>query len=82
MRRHSNALDVRSFKGEDHDTDHYLVVGKVREKLAVIKQTTHRFYMKGFNLKKLNEIQGKEQYRVETSNRFATLENLRRWGRY
>jgi hypothetical protein len=29
-----------------------------------------------FNLKKLNEVEGKEQYRVETWNRFAALENL------
>jgi hypothetical protein len=32
--------------------------------------------MERFNLKKLNEIEGKEQYLVEISNRFATLENL------
>jgi hypothetical protein len=32
--------------------------------------------MERFNLKKLSEVQGKEQYRVEISNRFATLENL------
>jgi hypothetical protein len=31
--------------------------------------------MEKFNLKKLNEVEGKEQYRVEISNRFATLEN-------
>jgi hypothetical protein len=29
-----------------------------------------------FNLKKCNEVEGKEQYRVEISNRFAALENL------
>jgi hypothetical protein len=32
--------------------------------------------MEKFNLKKLNDKEGKEQYRVEISNRFATLENL------
>jgi hypothetical protein len=32
--------------------------------------------MKRFSLKKLNEIDGKEQHRVEISNRFAALENL------
>jgi hypothetical protein len=32
--------------------------------------------MQRFNLKKLNEVEGKEQYRVENSNRFAALENL------
>jgi hypothetical protein len=29
-----------------------------------------------FNLKKLNEVEGKEQYRVEVANRFAALEDL------
>jgi hypothetical protein len=28
--RHSNILDVRSFRAVDHDTDHYLMVAKVR----------------------------------------------------
>jgi hypothetical protein len=32
--------------------------------------------MERFNLKKLNVLEGKEQYRVEISNRFAALENL------
>jgi hypothetical protein len=32
--------------------------------------------MEGFNLKKLNKVEGKEQYLVEISNRFAALENL------
>jgi hypothetical protein len=32
--------------------------------------------MERFNLKKLDEVQGKEKYRVEVSNRFAALEDL------
>jgi hypothetical protein len=55
---------------------HYLVVAKGRERLAVNKQRTHRFHMERFNLKKLNEVKGKEQFHVEVSNRFATLEDL------
>jgi hypothetical protein len=60
----------------DCDTDHYLVVAKVREGLAVSKQTTHRVHMERFNLKKLNEVEGKKQCLIEISNRFAALENL------
>jgi hypothetical protein len=32
--------------------------------------------MERFNLKKLNEVDGTGQYRVEVSNRFAALEHL------
>jgi hypothetical protein len=33
--------------------------------------------MERFNLKKLTEADGKEQYCVEISNRFTALENLK-----
>jgi endonuclease/exonuclease/phosphatase family metal-dependent hydrolase len=36
--RYSNVLDVRSFRAADCDSDHYPVVAKVRERLAVNKQ--------------------------------------------
>jgi hypothetical protein len=58
-RRHSSILDVRSFRAADCDTDHYLVVAEVRERLAVSKQTTHRVHMERFYLKKLSEVEGK-----------------------
>jgi hypothetical protein len=32
--------------------------------------------MERFNLKKLNEVEGKEQYHVEISDRFSALENV------
>jgi hypothetical protein len=52
------------------------VVAKVRGRLAVNKKISHRFNMGRFNLKKLNEEEGKEQYRVEVSHRSAALEDL------
>jgi hypothetical protein len=85
--RHSSILDVRSFRAGDCDTDHNLMVAEVKEGLALSEQTTQRVYMERFMFKKLNEVEGKEQYRVEISNRFAALENLgtevdvnRAWG--
>jgi hypothetical protein len=49
-------LEVQSFKGADGDTDHYLVAAKIRKRLAVSKQTPHRFLGKKVNLKKLNYV--------------------------
>jgi hypothetical protein len=51
-------------------------VANVGERMAVSEHTTHRVHKERFNLKKLNEVEGKDQYRVEISNRFAVLENL------
>jgi hypothetical protein len=75
-RRHSSVLDIRSFRAADSDTDHYLVVAKIGERIAVNKQGSHKFHMERFNLKKLNDVEGQEKYRVEVSNRFAALEDL------
>jgi hypothetical protein len=74
-RRHSNILDIRSYREADFDTDHYLVVAKIRERLAVNKQRSQRFHTERFALKTLNEVQGKEKYLVEVSNRFAGMED-------
>jgi hypothetical protein len=55
---------------------HYFLAVVFNTRLAVRKQTTCRVHMERYNLKKLREVEGKEQYRVEISNRFAALENL------
>jgi hypothetical protein len=34
-RQHSNILDVCSFRFADYDTDHYLVVAKLRDRISV-----------------------------------------------
>jgi hypothetical protein len=54
-RRHSSILDVRAFRGADCDSDHYLVVAKVRERLAVSKRMGKKMDVERFNLKQLNE---------------------------
>jgi hypothetical protein len=74
--RHSNVPDVQLFRAADCDTDHYLMMANLRERLAVNKQRSQRLRMERFNLKKLNEVEGKDQFRVEVSNRFAALEDL------
>ncbi len=41
-RRQSSILDLRSFMGADGDTDHYLLVAKFRERLAVNKEVAKK----------------------------------------
>jgi hypothetical protein len=75
-RMHSRVLDVRSFRAADCNTDEYLVAVKIGERLGVNKYVSHKFHVERFNLKKLNEVGGKEKYHVEVSDRFAALEDL------
>jgi len=75
-RLHSCILDVRGFRGADCDTGHYLVVSKVREKLAVSKHATQTLDGERFNVRKLNELEIRKEYQTEITKRFAVLEKL------
>jgi hypothetical protein len=76
-RKHSSILDVLSSRRADCDTDHYLVVPRVRERLAVSKRVAQKVDMERLNLKKLNEGKVTEEYQVTIKNKFPALENLR-----
>jgi hypothetical protein len=75
-RRHSSILDVWFFRGADYDTEHYLVVAKVGERLAVSKRAAQKIDTERFDVKMLNEGEVKEQYQVTIRNKFAALEIL------
>jgi len=44
------------------DTDHYLVVAEVRERLAVSKQAAQKFDRERLNLRKLNKLEVRKEY--------------------
>ena len=70
----SSILDVHSFRGTDCDTDHYLVIAQVWERLAVSKQAEQKFDVEKFNLKKLSVLELRKP-QIQISIRFA-LKNL------
>jgi hypothetical protein len=49
-------------RGTDCDTDHHVVVAKVRERLAVSKQAAQRFDVDRFNHRMLSEKEVRKQY--------------------
>jgi len=52
------------------------VVAKVREILAVSKQAAQKFDVERCHLKGLSELEIREQYKINISNRFTALETL------
>ena len=67
-------LEVLSFRGADLDTDHYLVVAKVRKRLTVSRKAAQKSDREKFNLRKQNELEVRKQYQSENSNIFSALE--------
>jgi hypothetical protein len=58
------------------DTDHYLRVAKLRERILVSKRARQNSDLERFDLKKLDDIEVKEKYQVEIVNRFGALGSL------
>nr|XP_032527792.1 craniofacial development protein 2-like [Danaus plexippus plexippus] len=71
----SSLLDVRNRRGADIDSDHHLLVAKVRLKVAVARPTnTTTKVGKRFEINKLQDPVVGEAFRVSLRNRFSALE--------
>ncbi|KAJ4446564.1 hypothetical protein ANN_13261 [Periplaneta americana] len=68
-------LDKCAQWGADCNSDHYLVIGELRERLSVAKRVEQQVNITKFNILKLKDEEAKQNYQVEISNRFATLES-------
>jgi hypothetical protein len=64
-RWHSSILNVIYCRRANCETNNYLVVAKFRERLAVSIQAAQKFDVRRFNLRKLNEMDVRQQYQIE-----------------
>ena len=61
-RRHgSNLLDIRSYRGANIDSDHHLVVSRIRARISNARKTQNT-YIKRFNCNKLKNPEIKTTY--------------------
>jgi len=60
-RWHHSLLNVRSFRGADCNTDHYMVFARVRVRPAVRKPATQKFDVETLNARKLRELEVRKQ---------------------
>jgi hypothetical protein len=51
-------------------------VAKLRERISVSKRARQKYDLERFDLRKLDDVEVKEKYQVEISNRYAGLESL------
>ena len=53
-----------------------MMVAKVKESLAVIKEAAQKVDGERFNFRQLYDLEVRKWYQIEVLNRFATSENL------
>jgi hypothetical protein len=69
-RRHLSILHVRCFRGADIDNDHYLVVAKIRDRLAVSKRPVNKMDKDRFNLKKYKRGNLRNSIKLQSKTNF------------
>ena len=69
-------IEIRSLRGADCDTDHYLVVATIRERLSLKKGIMQHLVADRYNLNKLVDRETRKEYQIDVANSFSALEAL------
>jgi hypothetical protein len=77
--KYSNVINIR---GAECDTDHNLVVAKVRKSVTVSKEAAQNLNGEIFNLRKLNELEVRKEYEIESTKSFSSFGELKCWQVY
>ncbi|KDR16680.1 hypothetical protein L798_09070 [Zootermopsis nevadensis] len=72
----TNIVDVRSHRGADCDSGHYLVTENLRVRILARKETGQVYRTEKFNVERLIDVETKQEYQLKISNRLATLQNV------
>ena len=72
QRYRSSLQDVRVRRGADINSDHHLVVAKIKMRLSA--RETQRNPRKKFNVKRLKEVDVKQTFQISLQNRFQVLQ--------
>jgi hypothetical protein len=73
--RQSSIIDVRSLRGADCDTDHYLMVATIRERLSLKKEIKQHLVADTYNLNKLGDHETREEYQIDVANKFSSIDD-------
>ena len=67
---------MRTLRGADCDTDYYLVVATMRERLSLKKGIKQLLVADRYNLNKLVDRETRKECQIDVTNRFSALEGL------
>ena len=70
----SSLVDLRAYKGSDVNSDHHLLIAKVKLKLRN-PDNQPKSKMKKYDISKLKDVNIKNQFQISLRNRFAALQD-------
>jgi len=66
----SNVMDVRTFRGANIDSDHYLLISQIRSRISNARKT-YGSYARKFNIEKLKSSETSSAYREKLNEYLA-----------